>query len=65
MIIEDVAGRPVPAMKVFGTSIKALMNHLFLTFTRRGVEIEPEDIRWVLTVPAIWSDAATVHAKKC
>jgi hypothetical protein len=53
MMIEDVAGRPVPAMKVFGTSIKALMDHMFLSFTARGEEIEPKDIRWVLTVPAI------------
>ena len=58
MVIEDVAGRPVPAMKVFGTSIRALMNHLFLKFNEQGMEIEPKDIRWVLTVPAIWSDAA-------
>ena len=58
MIIEDIAGKPVTAMKVFGTSIRALMNHLCLTFTVRGIEIEPKDIRWVLTVPAIWSDAA-------
>jgi hypothetical protein len=58
MDIENVAGRPVPAMKVFGTSIRALMNHLFLKLIERGFEIEPKDIRWVLTVPAIWSDAA-------
>jgi hypothetical protein len=58
MVIEDVAGRPVPAMKVFGTSIRALMNHLFLKFNEQGMEIEPKDIRWVLTVPAIWPDAA-------
>jgi hypothetical protein len=51
-------------MKVFGTSIKALMRHLFLTLTKRGVEIEPEDIRWVLTVPAIWSDAAKQFMRK-
>ena len=58
MDIENVAGRPVPAMKVFGTSIRALMNHLFLKLIERGFEIEPKDIRWVLIVPAIWSDAA-------
>jgi hypothetical protein len=64
MIIEDVAGKSVPAMKVFGTSIKALMDHLCLTFTERGIEIEPMDIRWVLTVPAIWSDAAKQFIRK-
>ena len=64
MIIEDVAGKSVPAMKIFGTSIKALMDHLCLTFTERGIEIEPMDIRWVLTVPAIWSDAAKQFMRK-
>jgi len=64
MIIEDIAGKPVTAMHVFGTSIRALMDHLFLTFTERGIEIEPKDIRWVLTVPAIWSDAAKQFMRK-
>ena len=64
MNIEDVAGKHVTAMKVFGTSIRALMNHLFLKFTERGIEIEPKDIRWVLTVPAIWSDAAKQFMRK-
>jgi hypothetical protein len=64
MIIEDVVGKPVTAMKVFGTSIRALMNHMFHTFTRRGIEIEPEYIRWVLTVPAIWSEAAKQFMRK-
>ena len=58
MIIEDVCGKPVTMMKVFGTSIRALVDHLFLMFTERGLEIKPEEIRWVLTVPTIWSDAA-------
>jgi hypothetical protein len=40
------------------------MNHLFLKFTERGIEIEPKDIRWVLTVPAIWSDAAKQFMRK-
>jgi hypothetical protein len=30
----------------------------------RGMEIEPEAIRWVLTVPAIWSDAAKQFMRK-
>ena len=64
MIIEDIAGKPVTAMKVLSTSIKALKNYLLLKFTERGIEIEPKDIRWVLTVPAIWSDAAKQFMRK-
>ena len=51
-------------MKVFGTSIRALINHLFDKFTERGLEIKPEEIRWVLTVPSIWSDAAKQFMRK-
>jgi hypothetical protein len=64
MTIEDIDGRPVTAMKVFGTSIRALMDHLFLKLTERGMEIEPKDIRWVLTVPAIWSDGGKQFMRK-
>ena len=64
MTIEDIDGRSVTAMKVFVTSIRALMHHLFLMFTERGVEIESKDIRLVLTVPAIWSDAAKQFIRK-
>ena len=64
MTIEDIDGRSVTAMMVFGTSIIALMYHLFLSFTERGMEMEPKDIRWVLTVPAIWSDAGKQFMRK-
>lgn len=64
IIIEDITGKSVHAMKVFATSIKALMNHLFFTFNERGLDIEPTEIRWVLTVPAIWSDAAKQFMRK-
>ena len=64
MIIEDIAGKPVTAMRVFGTSIRVLMNNLFLTINERGIDITPDDIRWVLTVPAVWSDAAKQFMRK-
>jgi hypothetical protein len=64
MVIEDVCGKPVNIMKVFGTSIRALVNHLFDKFTERGFEIKSEDIRWVLTVPTIWSDGAKQFMRK-
>ncbi|XP_071144370.1 heat shock 70 kDa protein 12B-like [Mytilus edulis] len=64
MIMEDVTGKSVTAMKVFALSIKALMQHLFGIFDQRGIEIEKKEIRWVLTVPAIWSDAAKQFMRK-
>ncbi|XP_071142785.1 heat shock 70 kDa protein 12A-like [Mytilus edulis] len=64
MIMEDITGKSVTAMKVFALSIKALMQHLFGIFDERGLEIEKKEIRWVLTVPAIWSDAAKQFMRK-
>lgn len=63
-MIEDVTGEPVTAMKVFAKSIEALVQHLFDIFDQRGKEIKETDIRWVLTVPAIWSDAAKQFMRK-
>lgn len=64
MIIEDVTGKPLSAMNVFAKSIEALMQHLFGIFDQRGIKIKKTEIRWVLTVPAIWSDAAKQFMRK-
>ncbi|XP_063406077.1 heat shock 70 kDa protein 12A-like [Mytilus trossulus] len=64
MLIEDVTGKSLTAMKVFAKSIEALMLHSFDIFDQRGKEIKKTDIRWVLTVPAIWSDAAKQFMRK-
>lgn len=55
MMLEDVTGKIVPAIDVFALSIKALVNHLMYTLTQ-GTGVTLDDIQWVLTVPAIWTD---------
>lgn len=68
MKLEDEQGKTMPAIDVFSESIKYLKNHLFRILTQRVPELEEKDIKWVLTVPAIWEDAAkefmTVAAEK-
>ena len=39
-------------------SIKYLKDHLLKNTRDRLSGLEEEDIQWVLTVPAIWNDAA-------
>ncbi|KAK3602828.1 hypothetical protein CHS0354_026380 [Potamilus streckersoni] len=56
--IHDDKGLTMPAKKVFGSAIKFLKTHLLGTLKNRGTEIAEKDIHWILTVPAIWSDAA-------
>lgn len=66
MTIEDVAGRRFPAKSIFTSSIKALVDHFKKSFGKQNVSnVTDNDIKWVLTVPAIWSDAAKKFMRLC
>lgn len=66
MTIEDVAGRSFPAKSIFTSSIKALVDHFKKSFGKQNVSnLTDNDIKWVLTVPAIWSDAAKKFMRLC
>lgn len=58
--IKDETGKEMLAMDVFAAAIRYLMDHLQKACTERmyGGGVNDRDIRWVLTVPAIWDDAA-------
>lgn len=65
MEVKDVTGKSVLAIEVFGFTIKALKTHLKDTLEKQELDIENLEIQWVLTVPAIWSDAAKQFMRKC
>ncbi|XP_062596294.1 heat shock 70 kDa protein 12B-like [Saccostrea cucullata] len=56
--IEDILGRTLPAIDVFGKSIKYLKNHFLTTLKNRVSGSSINDVLFVLTVPAIWRDSA-------
>ncbi|XP_061186870.1 heat shock 70 kDa protein 12A-like [Saccostrea echinata] len=58
VLVEDVNGKTLPAMLVFSESIRYLKDSLLEECTKQNTEIQLDDIKWVLTVPAIWSDPA-------
>ncbi|XP_045205239.1 heat shock 70 kDa protein 12A-like [Mercenaria mercenaria] len=58
VMIPDDKGRQMAALLVFSISIKYLKDHLMDTLGKRMTGILPGDIKWVLTVPAIWSDGS-------
>ncbi|CAC5363488.1 unnamed protein product [Mytilus coruscus] len=64
LIIEDIAGKPMAAIDVFTLSIKALVKHLMALLEKQGTGVKAEEIRWVLTVPAIWTDSAKQFMRK-
>ncbi|XP_060603563.1 heat shock 70 kDa protein 12B-like [Ruditapes philippinarum] len=59
MTIEDEFGRSLLAADVFGISIKFLVDDM-LNAVNKGIHglFKPSEIHVVITVPAIWSDAA-------
>ncbi|XP_060608500.1 heat shock 70 kDa protein 12A-like [Ruditapes philippinarum] len=56
--IDDYKGRKMKAIDVFGAAIKYLKDHLLDQVNRRLTGVQNNDIHWVLTVPAIWTDSA-------
>ncbi|CAC5408537.1 unnamed protein product [Mytilus coruscus] len=64
MTLEDITGKSVPAIDVFALSIKALVNHLMDALESRGTGVISNDIQWVLTVPAIWTDNSKLFMRK-
>ena len=57
-MLEDIKGRKMQAIEVFSACIKYLKEHLENTCKLACPDLKLEDIRWVLTVPAIWNDAS-------
>ncbi|OWF47860.1 Heat shock 70 kDa protein 12B [Mizuhopecten yessoensis] len=51
-------GKEMSAIKVISAVIGYLKGHLMETIKTQGVDVSESDIRWVVTVPTIWSDAA-------
>lgn len=56
--MQDVSTRNVPALLVFSMSLKYLKDALVSTLTERGTGVDMGDIKFILTIPAIWTDSA-------
>ncbi|WAR14173.1 HS12B-like protein [Mya arenaria] len=57
MTIEDEQGRKMPAVEVFAAAIRHLKKH-FMEQAENRIKLQENEIRWVITVPAIWNDDA-------
>ena len=57
--IEDITGKKeVNAIQVFQHGIKYFRDQMLYTIEKKGLGVEESNIRWVITVPAIWSEPA-------
>ena len=57
-MLEDENGKPMKAMEVFSAMIHYMRNHMVTECKKQYNGIEETDIKWVVTVPAIWNDTA-------
>ena len=57
--VEAANGTIFPAMVVFSLTLRYFRDHAMRELTdATGSKVLPEDIRWVITVPAIWTQKA-------
>ncbi|XP_053407477.1 heat shock 70 kDa protein 12B-like [Mercenaria mercenaria] len=56
--VEDINGVSMPAMTIFAMSISYLRKHFLEALNCQTTGVEETDIKYVLTVPAIWNDNA-------
>ena len=55
--MTEINGKSLSAKLVVKLAIKHLRDHLLGHFKSRNIGVDPDDIEWVITVPAIWNDA--------
>jgi hypothetical protein len=58
LILKDDQGRPKLALTVFADSICYLKKEMFAVFEKQGMDVLSEEVRFVVTVPAIWDDGS-------
>lgn len=66
-IVEDETGKSMKALDVFSSAIQYLKDHLQNLLIEQGMRDKNEvmkKVRWVLTVPAIWTDPAKEFMKE-
>ncbi|XP_052218754.1 heat shock 70 kDa protein 12A-like [Dreissena polymorpha] len=56
--VEDLEGEPFPAKPIFTMSLKYLLQHLLDALSMRTIGTRETDIKYIITVPAIWGVAA-------
>ncbi|KAH3775529.1 hypothetical protein DPMN_176932 [Dreissena polymorpha] len=51
-------------MRIFAITFRYLKGHLLNALRMRGKEVTTEDIKWVVTVPAMWNDVSKQFIRK-
>lgn len=65
LMLTDMRGNRMLAKQIFTASIKAIKDQLLKSIATAGRGATEHEIRWVLTVPAIWRDDAKQFMRQC
>lgn len=66
LLIEDVTGEQFQGKHIFTLFLKALADHFKTNIQKQKLTIDlRHDLKWVLTVPAIWNEAAKKFMRHC
>ena len=58
-MVKAANGKELPAMTIFSMTLNYFRNHALRELAdATGSKVHPNDIRWVITVPAIWRQKA-------
>ena len=65
-MLTDVNGKMMKAIKVFSAVIRYLKDHLIESINQMctGSDLDVSSVRWVITLPAIWSYSAKLFMRK-
>lgn len=64
LLIKDDNGNAMSALVVFSESLRYLKQSLLDEIKNQFINIELSEIKWVITVPAIWSDPAKTFMRR-
>ena len=56
--VDDINGKRMSALTIFSMAINYMREHLMTALKKQVTDIEQSDVMFVITVPAIWSDAS-------
>ena len=62
--IEDINRERMSAITIFSMSINYMREHLMAALQKQVPDIEQSDVMFVITVPAIWSDASKQYMRE-
>ncbi|XP_053400870.1 heat shock 70 kDa protein 12B-like [Mercenaria mercenaria] len=57
-LLHDHEGKSMPALDVFAMCLRYIRKHLLDAIDKQGMSLKDNEVVWVITVPAIWSDPA-------